>query len=196
MKIIIYTTSRSDWYQKEADKVSEVFRKKIPDFQIDVVRKYIPEDAVMFWDSDGDHRPSWDWLTSRFPVPEGYDGVGIHITRYLYRRWGVHGIRGAKNTVNKDWPQFWFYANKDEMADGYEDLSQFARLLFHEMGHFFEDLDDAFGDKLNQNSVHLVDYDLKRIQDYPLLIDYRGWILKRKIWHLMNQVINLVRKNI
>jgi hypothetical protein len=193
MKIILYSTSKSDWYQEEADKVAVIFGKKIPGFEIDVVYTSMPKDGVTFVDSDGDRRPSWDWLNQTFPLPEGYDGVGVHLGSYLYRRWQIKGILGSRHSQNKDYPFFWFMAKQKEAAEGYDNLSQFSRLLIHELSHFFEDLDDQFGNKLQQNSVHLADYDLKRIQDYPLLIDYRGWVLKRKVWHIINRVINLVR---
>jgi hypothetical protein len=194
MRIIVYTPSKSDWYQKEADKVAKIFKKKIPEFEIDIVYRNIPKEAVTLVDSDGDTRPSWDWFTNTFPLPEDYDGVGVHLASFHYRRWDINGIRGSKNTINKDYPEFWFYAKRGEQAPGYEDLSQFARLLLHELSHFFEDLDDLYGDKLAQQSVHIADYNLKAIHMYPLLIDYRGYILKLQVSKIINRVINFARK--
>lgn len=191
MKIALYSTSTSSWYQKEADKVAAIFSKRVP-MEIEMISIDRPKSVQTIVDSDGDTRLTWDWLRVRFPLPEGYDGVGFHFTSYYKDKWGIRGLKGSKNSFNKEYPEFWFSSDKGDMAEGYEDLSDFARILLHELSHFFEDLDDEFGNKLMQESVHLVDYELKQIHLYPLLIDYRGWELKRKVAHLVTKVLNLV----
>lgn len=185
MKYLLYSTSASDWYVKKCQDIARAWsmtpgRGKVT---IDVVRR-VPEDPVTIKDSDGDRRFAWDWFETYFDNEE-YDGIFFHFTPYYKRRWLIsRRINGAKHTHRKDKPFFWVACDKEE-ADGYPLMSEFERLMYHEMGHFDEDLMD----KLDQDSVHKVDYKLKQIHYYHLLIDYSGLNAKRSMWDLMKRAI-------
>lgn len=193
MIYVVYTTSKSDWYQKEADKAAwYLSQTKGRDVEIDVVHVRAPRNPQLIKDSDGDTRFSWDWFSHYFEKDYD-DGVGFHFTPYYKKKWGIsERINGSKNTVNKDYPEFWMCCEKEE-ADGYNLLSNFQRLLIHEISHFDEDLDDKVGNKLTQESVHRWDYELKSIHHYPRFVDYRGYLLKQKVNRVVNQVIDFVR---
>lgn len=190
MTITIYTTASSKWYQQEADYVASVISTTLPCSFV-VKRIKAPMNPITLVDSEKDTRFAWDWFTKQFPLET--DGVAFHFTSYYKKKWRLTK-NGSKNTLNKTYPEFWLCANKGEMAKGYENLSEFARLLFHEMGHFFEDLDDAFGDKLVQESVHVTDYQLKKIHLYHTLIDFRGFELKQKVSRLVRTIMQYVQK--
>lgn len=194
MKYVLYTTTSSDWYRKEAEKASVYLNltKGRENVQFDIVKVSPPKYPQLIVDEDGDIRFSWDWFRTQFPVGE-YDGVGFHFTPYYKRKWGLSKrVNGTKHTQNKDYPEFWICCEK-EPAEGYDFISNFVRLLVHEISHFDEDLDDKTGNHLTQESVHRWDYEFKSIHYYPRLIDYRGYMLKRRVNQVVNQVIDFVR---
>jgi hypothetical protein len=190
MKFTLYTTTKAAWYRKEAQEVAEDI-SNVLQLEIELITVKPPKNPIIIKDKDGDKRFAWDWFTQTFPL-EG-DGVGFHFTNYYKKKWGIKGLNGQKHTQNKEYPEFWMCADKGEKADGYE-ISEFKRLLYHELGHFFEELDDAFGNKLTQESVHTVDYELKQIHLYHRLVDFRGFVFKRKVFNLMRSVIQLADK--
>ena len=200
-KYILYSTSGGSWVQKEAD----IFAKEISktkgrgDVEIEVVRKIPRIRPPLYYDADGDLKPSWDWFKDQFPKYD-YDGVIFHMTKYYRKKWKIKSgqegfiINGARNKDNRDYPEFWLCAEKGDMADHYVDLPQLRRLLYHEHAHFDEDLDDQIGNVLAQGSVHDFDYRLRRIDKYHYLVDYRGQAFKEKVNKLMNNIIKLVKK--
>ena len=194
MRYILFTTTKSSWY---ADKAYEVEywlnQTKGREVEIDVVHVSPPRNPQLIVDSEGDTRFTWDWFQAKFPVEE-YDGVGFHFTPYYKKKWGL-SKNGSKHTQNKDYPEFWFCSGRED-AKGYDDLSNFVRLFVHEVSHFDEDVDDGNGNRLVQETVHVVDYEMKKIQYYPLLVDYRGYLLKRKVNKLINRIIDFVRSQI
>ena len=194
MKYILYSTSKSYWYQEQANIAAQYLRKTKGREDLDIVVEYVkpPRYPQVIKDKAGNVRLNWDWFDQTFDKGE-YDGIGFHFTPYYKRKWGLTKS-GNKNPKNKDTPQFYFACEK-EMAEGY-DFSNFVRLLIHEISHFDEDLDDNNGNRLQQESVHIVDYKLKQIHLYPQLVDYRGYLLKRKVNALVNKVIDFVRNAI
>lgn len=186
MKITLYTTVSSSWYQKKADEVARNISKVTP-CEIQLRRIRAPKDPVFIVDGDGDRRFAWDWFNTQFTG----EAVGFHFTPYYQKLWNLK-INGSRDPDKKENPVFWFRADKST-AKGY-DISEFERLLYHEIGHFFEELDDAFGNKLTQDSVHITDYDLKQIHLYHHLVDFRGFNFKKKVAKVIGQVINLVTK--
>lgn len=161
--------------------------------KIDVVHTNTPRKPQTTVDKDGDRRLNWDWFTQYFDKGD-YDGVGFHFTDYYKDKWNL-SVRGSKNSLNKDYPQFFFACGKEEAPTGYPDsISNFVRLLIHEISHFDEDLDNELGDGLPQKSVHIWDYELKAIHFYPQFVDYRGYNIKKKVNKLVSDVINFVSK--
>lgn len=190
---ILYTTSKSKKVQEQADVFAQAISqtKGRGEVKIDVQYKR-PKFSVPTVDGV----LSWSWFRQEFPREYNsivYDGVIYHFLRSQKKRWGLTA-NGKKHTENKDYPEFWFSADIDQMAEGYEDLTEFLRLLYHEHGHFDEDLDDSVGNVLTQDSVHKVDYELKQIQYYHLLIDYRGQALKEKVQQFLLSVMRLAKK--
>lgn len=193
LRYLIYTTTSSSWYQEQANQAAFYLsqtkgRGKV---EIDVVSIRAPRDVQTLTDREGDTRIMWDWFQQQFPKKE-YDGVGFHFTPYYKRKWGLTK-NGSKHSQNKDYPEFWICCEKEE-AKGYTLLSNFVRLVIHEVSHFDEDLDDGIGNKLTQESVHRWDYEFKAIHHYPKFVDYRGYIIRRKVNKAINDVINFVRK--
>lgn len=194
MKYIVYSTSRSYWFQEQANIAVQYLRQSKGREDLDIIVEYVraPRNAQTIRDKDGDVRLNWDWLTHTFDKGD-YDGVGFHFTDYYKRKWGL-SVRGSKNSLNKSYPQFFFSCDK-EIAPGYtENISNFVRLLIHEISHFDEDLDDNNGNALTQESVHVWDYEFKSIHHYPRFVDYRGYLLKRKVNRVINEVIDFVKR--
>ena len=205
MNYILYTTTKSSWYQDKADIVAERLsntrgRGKTT---ITVVHHRAPRSPYVVEDRMGAYRLSWEWFFLNYPR-EDYDGVFLHFTPYYRKKWGIKGdsyikngvkkhkqINGSRNARNHEYPEFWLCTYKED-ADGYENLSNFERLLYHELGHFDEDLDDLSGNLLPQDSVHNWDYNLKQIHNYHILVDYRGYIVKQKFKSLIKSVIDYV----
>jgi hypothetical protein len=190
----LYTTTSSKWYREQAIIAAEYLNKtEGRDLKIKMVHVKPPRGIQTIVDSDGDIRFSWDWFTAHFPNEK--DGVGFHFTPYYKKKWRLaKRINGTKNTRNKDYPEFWMCTGKEDV-EGYE-FSNFVRILIHEISHFDEDLDDRNGNRLVQESVHIMDYKMKKIHLYPLLVDYRGYLLKRKINKLTNQVVDFIRNSL
>lgn len=164
MKITIYTTSPSKWYRTKAKNVENAYA---PYFPLTFTFKTIdvPKKPVFKVDKDGDKCLDWDWFNQTF---QG-DAKGFHFDKKTAKKWGIK-LGGQRNSNSKDFPQFWLTCDK-EKAKGY-DFSNFERLLYHEPAHFWEDIDDKYGNKLVQGSVHHADYDLKKIHEYHLGVDF------------------------
>lgn len=191
MKYVIYSTTKSDWYKAEADIASAYLSKNGREVEIEVRHIYPPRNPQTITDQDGDTRFSWDWFTQHFP--NVYDGVGFHFTPYYKSKWGIsRRINGAKNSINKDYPEFWMCCEKED-AKGYDLISEFVRLLVHEISHFDEDLDDEYGNTLTQQSVHRWDYEFKSIHHYPRFVDYRAYRFRKKIAALTVKVVALAQ---
>lgn len=194
-RYILYSTSGSKWFKEQADLFAAAISQskgRGPVTIAEIVRK-IPKDVPIEIDSDGDLKPTWEWFTRTFPKGD-YDGVIFHLTPYYRRKWGISSnIGGSRNAHNREYPEFWVCADKGEQSKGY-DISKFLRILFHEQGHFDEDLDDELSNILTQDSVHDFDYRLKRIHQYHLLVDYRGQAFKEKVNTVTNAVIKLFKK--
>lgn len=176
MKIILYTTSNGSWVREYADRI----QKRIPDLEI-TTKFLLPRRVETIRDNDGDVRLNWDWFDQQFPLLN-YDGVAFHFSTYYKRKWAIEPrLNGSKNTKNKIYPQFWFRADKGDLAYGYDNLTEFERLFYHELAHFEEDIDDNYGNKLSQDSVHKVDYELKQIHNYHLLVNRSLFGVKEKL---------------
>jgi len=200
MKYLLYTTSSSSWYQKQCDIIAKEWSriKGAEPVSIEVrtgIKPYNVREHIVL-DKDGHFKFGWEWFERTFDHPD-YDGVFFHFTPYYKRKWGIsEEINGAKMTSRKDKPLFWLCANKGEWAKDYAMLYEFDRLMYHEMAHFYEDLDDNLGNKLQQESVHITDYKLHKIHYYHLFIDLRGLELRRKVDRLIIKIINFVNKHI
>lgn len=198
MRYVLYTTTSSAWYREKAKAIAARYsaNKNRGECTIDVVKVSPPRNPVMITDADGDHRFAWDWIMQRFPKGD-YDRVAFHFTNHYRDRWGVASgtpgkkLNGAAFPVGSD-GYFWFCCDR-EMAEGYDGLSEIERLFIHEDMHIDENLDDGTGNKLAQQSVHIVDYQMKAIHRYHEMVDYRGYHLKRKVNRIINRVIDLVR---
>lgn len=191
MKYVLYSTSKSSWYQGQANLAALYLSKNGRKVEIEVRHVRPPRNPQMIIDSDGDRRFSWDWFTQYFP--NEHDGVGFHFTSYYKRKWGISPrINGSKNTMNKDYPEFWMCCEKEE-AYGYDLISNFVRLLIHEVSHFDEDLDNDYGNTLTQESVHRWDYELKSIHHYPKFVNYRAYRFRQKIAALTVKVVALAQ---
>jgi hypothetical protein len=200
---ILYTTSKSNWIKEQAD----IFAKEISktkgrgEVKITVVTNKLPTPPKMVLRPDGYYMPSWEWFSTNYPKGD-FDAVIAHFTPYYRTKWGIKGskgpIGGSRRSENKEYPQFWVCADlATEPADGYPEwVNDFLRKMFHEHAHYDEDQDDTVGNVLTQNSVHDVDYKLKKIHQYHYLVDYRGKDLKEKVNKLVTQIIKLAKKYI
>jgi len=193
---ILYTTSRPATYQKRADAVAAEWSKTKGRGRVEVVvtrvRPVKPKVAV---DADGDRTIDWAWFREQYP--NTHDGVVFHFTPYYRKRWGMtESVNGSRNQDNRDYPEYWICCDADAMAKGYTDLGEFERLMYHEHAHFDEDQDDTVGNVLTQDSVHTVDYKMKQIQVYHLLVDYRGKAFKETVNKAIIEVIKFAKKYI
>lgn len=193
---ILYTTSRPATYQERADKIAAQWSKTRGRGEVEVVVMRVkPVKPRVVVDRDGDRVIDWTWFAQQYP--NTHDGVIYHFTPYYRKRWGItESINGSRNANNRDFPQFWLCCDADAMARGYTDLGEFERLMYHEHAHYDEDQDDAVGNVLTQDSVHTVDYKLKQIQMYHLLVDYRGKALKEAVNKAVLAVIKFAKKYI
>lgn len=197
MRYVLYTTSQSAWIKEQADVFSAAISKTKGrgTVEIDVIPTRIRTVSTQ-GDQDGDVKPSWDWFKATFPQGE-YDGVVFHFTPYYRRKWQISShLGGARNAQNRVYPEFWVCADINAAAEGYDNLSDFLRIMFHEQAHFDEDLDDQLGNVLTQTSVHMMDYQMKQIHNYHLLIDYRGQALKAATNRIINNVLKFAKKYI
>jgi hypothetical protein len=193
---ILYTTSEPKRYEKRASAIAAEWSKtKGRGLVTIVVQHKIPDTAPPLTDHEDGKLLSWDWFKAQFPRDE-FDGVIFHFSRHYYRKWGMKRFNGAKNHFNKEYPEFWLSCDADQKAGGYTDLKEFERIMYHEHAHYDEEVDDAVGDKLTNDSVHTVDYKMKQIDKYHLLVDYRGKDLKEQVKAVINKVIKLAKKYI
>ena len=165
MNIVIYTTSSDKWYRTKAKNIEKAYAPLYP-LTFTFITIDVPKKPVFKIDNSGDKCLDWEWFNTIFPSKEG---VGFHFDKKTARKWGIK-LGGQRNSDAKDYPQFWITCGK-EKAKGY-DFSNFERLLYHEIAHFWEDIDNNYGNKLFQNSVHHFDYDLKEIHEYHLGVDF------------------------
>lgn len=194
---ILYTTSRPAVYQDRATALATALSQTKGRGEVQIIVERIkPKQPKIVLDKDGDKTIDWKWFAIAYPKKD-YDGVIVHFTPYYRKKWGIkQSINGSRNDAIREWPQFWICCDADQMADGYANLGEFERLVFHEHGHFDEDQDDAVGNVLTQDSVHKVDYELKQIHVYHLLVDYRGKALKEVVNKVVTSVIKWAKKNI
>lgn len=168
----LYTTSRPATYQKRADAIAADWSrtKGRGEVEIVVVRVKLVKPKVIK-DTDGDRVIDWDWFAKQYP--NTHDGVIYQFTPASRRKWRIQAtINGSRNPKQRAFPQFWICCDARAKAKGYDGLGEFERLMYHEHAHYDEDGDDTGGNVLTQTSVHDVDYKLKKIQYYHLLVDY------------------------
>lgn len=197
MHYLLYTTSTPSAVQPLVNAwAAELGKTKgRGEVTVEVVRK-VPRSVKRERDADGDWKFPWPWFTTTFPVGD-YDGVIFHFTPHYRRKWKLtESINGSRNPDNLVYPEFWVCADLDAMAKGYTGLLEIHRILFHEQGHYDEDVDDAVGNILTQDSVHKVDYELKQIDKYHLLVDFRGQAFKNTVNKVVNAVMRLAKKYI
>lgn len=173
MNITLYTTSKDKWYKDKANIVASSYTP-LTEIKYNLVAISAPKKPVFRIDNNGDKCFDWDWFAKTFPSVDG-SGVGFHFNKKYAKQWGIK-LGGQRDSNRKDVPYFWLTADK-EKAKGY-DFSNFERILYHEKGHFWEDLDNDYGNKLVQDSVHNVDYNQKQIHKYHYLVDFS--LLERK----------------
>lgn len=207
---VLYTTSKSKRVQEQVDIfASQISRTPGRDqVKIKVVYQKAPKQPTMVLRKDGYYMPSWDWFKKNYPKGD-YDAAIAHFTPYYRVKWGIKGkpghiLGGSRNPDNKVSPEFWVCDDlSPESAKGYEKeriydtdilVTNFLRLLFHEHGHYDEDVDNNVGDNLNQYSVHHTDYDLKKIHLYHYMVDYRGQQLKENVAKVVAAAVKLVKK--
>lgn len=166
MNITIYTTSSDTWYREKAKNIEKAYAPYFP-LTFTLIHIDEPKNIVFRIDSDGDKCFNWEWFNKTFPKIDG--GVAFHFNKKYARKWGIK-LGGQRDSNHKDVPYFWLTCDK-EKAKGY-DFSNFERLLFHEMSHHWEDLDNEYGNNLNQDSVHDADYNKKEIHKYHGKVDF------------------------
>lgn len=191
---ILYTTSRPTAYQARADAIAAGWSKTKGRGEVEiVVTRVKPVKPRVVVDADGDRTIDWTWFSQQYP--NTHDGVIYHFTPYYRKRWGIsESVNGSRNSANRDFPQFWVCCDADATAKGYADLGEFERLMYHEHAHFDEDQDDTVGNVLTQDSVHTLDYKMKQIHLYHLLVDYRGKALKEAVDKAVLAVIKFAKK--
>lgn len=207
---ILYTTSKSKLVQKQANifayEISQT--KGRGEVKVKVVYKRLFKKPDVGLRADGYIMPSWEWFNKQLPKQD-YDGIIFHFSTKERTRWGIKSptgstIGGSRNSNNKDFPQFWVCDDLLPVpAKGYEEariyntdiiVTDFLRKLFHEHGHYDEDVDDTVGDKMTQLSVHEMDYEHKRIHLYHYLIDFRGKKFKEDVARVVSVVVKLTKK--
>lgn len=185
MNITIYTTSKDKWYRSRATRIEKAYKPYYP-LTFTFVYVDAPKNPVFNIDKDGDKCFNWEWFSKTFPKVDG--GVAFHFNKKYARRWGIK-LGGQRDSNHKDVPYFWLTADK-EGREGY-DISNFERILYHESAHFWEDLDNDYGNKLVQDSVHHTDYILKKIHKYhesvnfSLLTEIKKSFIQKQIDTLM-----------
>ncbi len=194
---ILYTTAPARTYQARADVIAAEWSKTKGRGPVEIIVKQVrPKKPKLVKDSDGDTIIDWTWFTTEFDVYP-YEGAFFQFTPRQRKAWGITGsINGCRNRDNRDYPQFWLCCDAKAMAKGYTDLGEFERLMYHEHAHYDEDVDDMVGDNLSQDTVHQVDYELKQIDKYHLLVDYRGQALKHAVNKAVLAVIKFAKKYI
>lgn len=194
---ILYTISKIETYQDRANLVAKNWGETKGRDKIQIILKQVkPKKPLVTLDQDGDKVINWQWFALNYPKGD-YDGVIYQFTPYYRKKWGIsENINGARDALQRQYPQFWVCCDAKAMAKGYKDLSEFERLLYHEHAHYDEDVDDMVGDKLTQDSVHTVDYKLKQIDKYHLLVDYRGQAIKQGVMRVTNAIIKLAKQYI
>lgn len=191
MKVIpIFTTTSSSWYQEKADIVAKNLSttKGREEIKFEVISIKAPKQPQIAPDKEGNMRISWDWMEYYFNT-EGYDGLIFHFTPYYKKKWQLAPkINGSRYSQSIDRPVFWLCCEK-EGREGYKDLSNFERILYHEWGHYDEDLDMA----LPQESVHNMDYKLKAIDLHHKIVDLRPYNFNKKIQPLLEKIVYLMK---
>ncbi len=167
----LYTISRPATYQKRANAIASEWSKTKGRGEVKVVVVRVkPVKPKVMKDSEGDSIIDWSWFAQQYP--HTHDGVIYQFTPTYRKRWRISkSVNGCRNKDNKEFPQFWICCDAKARAKGYDDLGEFERLMYHEHGHYDEDQDDTVGNVLTQESVHAVDYTLKKIQYYHLLVN-------------------------
>jgi hypothetical protein len=182
MIIKIYTTSTSQFFEKELDFITETLSQSKGrgdiTFEIETIKPLAPQLLV---DKDGDSRITWDWFDQTFGDDES-DVVCYHFTEYYKKKWGISPrLGGSFNRYNTKQMQFWLVADRNEKAANY-DFLEFTRIFLHEVAH---------GDSrklLIPNVIHYYDYELQSVTTFFKTVDYRVYNLKKQLLELLKKL--------
>lgn len=196
-RYILYTTEAVSQVQTLADFFAADISKTEGRGEVSItVLHHVPykKDVKIITDHDKHRVFDWRWFGSEFKKGH-YEGVIFHFTPKYRSLWGItQSINGSRNKSNLEYPEFWLCCKLNAYAEGYERLPEFMRLMYHEHAHFDEDLDNSIGNKLTQNTVHDMDYKLKKIHLYHLLVDYRGKGFKETVAKIINRAVFLMKQ--
>lgn len=135
----IYTTTTSKFFQRDLDFVRDSLLQTggIEEVRFVVRTIRAPEKVETIRDKDGDIRFNWDWFQRRFvdPLVGEYNVVGLHITPYYKKKYGLSSrINGTYHRNADNVLDFWFSCSDRDSRNG-EPMSEATRLILHEIRH-------------------------------------------------------------
>lgn len=201
-RIKIYTTTKSHWFRENFEFIKESLEqsqgREIEEFSVETFSPPTSIPTYTWTNPDGTKttRPSWDWFVERFTEKaEGYNVVVLHMSEYYKKKWGISKWIGGTYRRDPDTVmEFWLVADRFDPAKGYT-FDQFTRRFIHEMLHgdtYFASIKYWDGDP--RQWVHVWDYDIKKVHDAPMLIDYTNHDLMVKLVSLLEKIVVLYRK--
>jgi len=182
LKILIYTTTKSQFFRKDFDFIRQSLLKAtgINEVTFDVKTIYPPQNPLTLKDSNGDVRFAWDWFDQRFvePVRDEYNVVAFHFTPYYKNKWRLaERINGTYHRDGDNVLDFWFSCYT-EKAKNYE-FSNATRLILHEFRHGFSKWTGRHDD------THLQDYQLHNLHNSFEVFDFTDWNILKSIHTLL-----------
>lgn len=174
---LIITTSRTPWFAEDYEAIKDTLLKAdgLESVTFDV-KHITPPPSVETEPKDEGRIITLDWFKKNIAVT-GYDAVCFHFSRAEGRKWGLSKYNGLYWFDRDDIFDFYVMCDKGEKAQGYAGRSEFWRIFVHEIAH------GALRNTGQYNAletVHYFDYELKSINSFFSIVDFREWNMLKK----------------
>lgn len=193
LRTIIYTTSKSQWIERDFESIYETLRKvRGMTFKPFTVRTIELPDNVPTYKSGGVYI-SWDWIREHCPA-DGHNAVCLHITDRQRDELGlkhpdpektlggVYDRRDGDNSLD-------FVVIADKSDRSYGGMTGFERIFIHELSH---GMTHWLG-KIDY--THTWDYVVKNVKAAYFTYDFAVYnSLVKKIADLRQQLVDIAKQ--
>jgi hypothetical protein len=169
LKLKIYSTSSSRFFEKETEKAVNIINERIKNANICSVEHERVKFSSLEPRLTGKKKVDWDWFVENFTSKTDADIVVFHFSRRDRRRWKMNPrVNGTYRNDKDNRLEFWLSANNRQKARGYRPrISEFYRIFIHEFLHGCYRWTGV-----NTNLVHHFDYDCKKVDAGLVIVDF------------------------
>lgn len=201
IKPVIYTTTnplsagRGYWFEQLFNSIYKTvtLAKGVTIDRFQIVHWSPTEKIKKRKDKDGDIVIDWEWFAETFTKKsKGYNTVIFHTTSYWRKKWGLSTyINGVYRVDRDEYTEIYICADT---------LSEFLRLMLHELGHPLERLVNGgepvrtFGcNKWYNYHVHKADYCDDDLESFYKSLDLTRYSLISQLYRAMVSLFNLLK---